>query len=223
MSESAAKYFIQGDKNPPSILVYDCEIIKAIPPENDADRIEGIEYCEGWRDFDNMGISVICGYDYLKNRYRVFMKDNFNELQKLMNERDILVGFNSRAFDDNLCFANGFNIAPEKSYDILIEVWLARGLGDKFDADKAHQYLGLGLDNLAQENLGRGKTGNGALAPIQWQQGKYGIVTDYCLADVELTKGLLDLILKNGKLKDCHENTKGNILKLRRVQASYYI
>jgi hypothetical protein len=39
--------------------IFDLEIIKAIPPKDEADRIPGIEYCAGWKDFENMGISCI--------------------------------------------------------------------------------------------------------------------------------------------------------------------
>jgi hypothetical protein len=38
--------------------VFDLEIIKAIPPKDAADRLDGIEYCNGWTDYQGMGISV---------------------------------------------------------------------------------------------------------------------------------------------------------------------
>ncbi len=31
------------------ILVYDCEIVRAVPPKDPAERLPDIEYCEGWR------------------------------------------------------------------------------------------------------------------------------------------------------------------------------
>jgi hypothetical protein len=37
-------------------LVYDCEIVKAIP---NGQKKKGIEYCEGWGNFEGMGVSVI--------------------------------------------------------------------------------------------------------------------------------------------------------------------
>ena len=42
------------------ILIYDCEIIKAVPIDykNEA-PIEGIEYCKGWDDHKNMGIRLL--------------------------------------------------------------------------------------------------------------------------------------------------------------------
>ena len=76
------------------MLVYDLEIVKAIPDKSGACK-DGIEYCEGWQDHKNMGISVIGAYDYLEQKYRVFCKDNFAEFQKLVDKSNCLVGFNN--------------------------------------------------------------------------------------------------------------------------------
>ena len=51
------------------MLVYDIETTKAVPDR--APNVAGIEYCGGWEDHANMGISVICAYDYTTDRYRV--------------------------------------------------------------------------------------------------------------------------------------------------------
>lgn len=45
------------------ILIYDCEIIKAIRDPKKVD-LAHIEYCNGWDDYENMGISVI-GVNYI--------------------------------------------------------------------------------------------------------------------------------------------------------------
>lgn len=178
------------------MIIYDCEIIKAIQGRNE-ERLTGIEYCEGWRDFLGMGISVIGVYDYATGRYRVFCADNFNEFQELVDTTDIVIGFNSLGFDNPLCRANGLNIPDEKSYDLLAEVWHGAGLSRTFNF-KTHG--GFGLDACAQANLGLSKSGNGASAPIDWQRGKIGVVIDYCLNDIFLTKSLVDLVIKDGFL-----------------------
>ncbi|GEM_PF-3080833 len=41
-----------------NILIYDCEIIKCIPPK-EGERDPSLRYCRGWRDFEGMGISLI--------------------------------------------------------------------------------------------------------------------------------------------------------------------
>ena len=173
-------------------LIYDCEIINAIP-SRDGSKIKGITYCEGWRDIANMGVSVTGVYDYVEDRYRVFCADNKEEFAKLISKRELCVGFNSIPFDNALLLACGWPAPPEeKSYDLLRETWAACGLGTTFDF-KTHG--GFGLDAMCEKNFGTKKSGNGALAPVDWQQGKRGTVIDYCLNDVRLTKQLFDYVL----------------------------
>lgn len=177
------------------MLIYDCEIIKAIRGKDEP--VPGIEYCEGWHDHANMGISVICAYDYIDSRYRVFLKDGFGDFEDLAHARRPVAGFNSVAFDDKLCAANGMDIVT--SYDLLIEMWRSAGLGETFVYPT---HAGFSLDNTADRNLGRKKTGSGALAPVLWQQGQHGKVIDYCLEDIRLTKSLVDRVLTTGQLLD---------------------
>lgn len=199
------------------MIIFDCEIVKAIPPK-DGKKVKEINYCAGWRDFDNMGISVISAYDYVEDRYRIFCQDNFSEFQTLLEKRNVIVGFNSLAFDNKLCAANGIYVPAEKSYDILVEVWKAKGLGKTFNIKNSHRYLGLGLDNLVQINFEQKKTGNGELAPVFWQERKIGAVADYCLTDVWLTKMLMDRILETGQLLDSHKNSFGKILEVEKPE-----
>ena len=179
------------------MLIYDCEIKKAIIQKNEP-PIHGIEYCGGWRDFENMGISCIGAYDYLTDRYRVFCDDNFKEFQALVDNHHTIIGFNSNSFDSPLCEANGIIIPGEKSYDILVEVWRGAGLGENF-AYPSHSGFGLGA--ICESNFGLKKSGHGALAPVQWQRGEIGAVIDYCLNDIKITKRLLDHIDAHGEIK----------------------
>lgn len=178
------------------MLIYDCEIKKDIAKKGEPIE-SGIEYCGGWRDFEGMGITVIGVYDYQTDRYRVFLEDNLSEFQDLIAQRELVVGFNNNAFDNLLCEANGLWIPSEKSYDLLVEIWAGAGLGPRFNPST---HGGFGLDACSAVNFGTQKSGNGALAPIDWQRGKYGSVIDYCLNDVKLTKDLMDLVLNQGSI-----------------------
>lgn len=178
------------------MLVYDIEIIKGILGKGEQ-PLPDIEYCDGWKDHKNMGISVVGVYDYVEDRYRVFLEDNFPALQALINERKVIVGFNNRSFDDAVMRANGFLIPEERSYDILVEVWRGVGLGPDFSYPS---HLGYGLEAICAINFGMGKSGHGAHAPIQWQRGNYGDVIDYCINDVRITKTLLDRIIGRGSI-----------------------
>jgi len=173
------------------VLIYDCEIKKGILGKNDK-PVDGVEYCAGWRDFENMGVSCIGAYDYTSDRYRVFMDDNLQEFAKLTDRARVVVGFNSNSFDDQLLAANGIHV---KSYDLLAEIWEGAGLGREFQYPS---HVGYGLDACVSINFGTNKTGHGAQAPVDYQQGRIGAVIDYCLNDVRETKRLLDRVIQDG-------------------------
>lgn len=186
-------------------LIYDCEIIKCIPGKN-GERVDGYEYCSGWTAFESMGISVI-GYQWSglgKPSYCLNALEFFRQVYAAKSF--CLVGFNSRNFDDKLMAANGAGVLT--GYDILEEIRVAAGFGPTYDTvPKGFSYS---LDAIARMN-GMAKTGNGALAPQLWQQGRHKQVIDYCLNDVRITKAILELGLA-GELKD--PNT-GEKLQLR--------
>jgi len=192
------------------ITVFDIEIIKAIPDRNQ-ENDPTIKYCGGWQDHAGMGISVIGAYSYADDRYRVFLKDNFGLFEDLLHESDIVVSFNGLAFDNRVLEACGINPPDATTYDLLVETWAAAGLAPKFNY-KTHG--GFGLDAVCSANFDLNKTGHGALAPVQWQQGKYGHVIDYCLEDVRLTKKLFDLATA-GPIKNPKSAIGGSYLMLR--------
>lgn len=196
-------------------LIYDIEIVKGILGRSE-DPLEDIEYCAGWHDHANMGISVICAWDCLTGRPRVFLEDNFGEFCALMEAREFLVGFNNIGFDNKVIRAAGLPIYRDMdfwSYDILAEMWRSAGLDPTKFYWKTHG--GYKLDDTAKVNLdGAHKTGHGALAPVQWQRGEIGAVVDYCMADVMLTKGLFDRIVEHGILLSPKDANR--VLKLRR-------
>ena len=176
-------------------LIYDLEIVKAIPDRNKPNE-PGIEYCAGWDDHANMGVSVIGAYDTEEARFRVFTQESFGEFAALAEER-LLVGFNSIHFDDRVLKHVGVNV--ETTYDILQAMWVVAGLGREFQYPS---HVGFGLAATAKANGLGSKTGWGGYAPVQWQRGEYGSVIDYCLEDVRLTWKLLEIVRLNGKLRD---------------------
>ncbi len=181
-------------------LVYDIEILKGILGRQETKQ-EGVEYCEGWHDKKNMGVTVVGAYDYLEERYRVFCGDNAGDFLKLIAERHPLcIGFNNKAFDNEVMRATEGWDAPadDECYDILVETWLAAGLGPVYQSSGHNGY---GLDAMCHVNFGTRKSGNGAMAPVLWQRGNIGEVIDYCLNDVKLTKQLFDVILAGRPLK----------------------
>lgn len=194
-----------------SCIIYDCEILKCIPDKR-VDLSEFYECCSGWDDFENMGISVI-GYCDSINSPQICLWERWEDrikLRQALDATDIIIGFNSRSFDDNLLAAN--NLACWTDYDLLEEIRLAAYGSDRWELQPEGYSYSLG--KIASAN-GLAKTGSGAQAPQLWQQGKRQEVIDYCLNDVAITRSILQLGLK-GDLVD--PNT-GELLQLRSLNA----
>ena len=182
------------------MIVYDCEIVNLIDCGS-FESIPNLNYAKGWKDFKGMGISVIGVYDYNEERYRVFLEDNLKEFQELINKTDLIVGFNSISFDNNLCEAHGIKISDKKQFDIkrkLVESSGSRARGHS-------------LEDCSYVNFGTSKSNDAYMAPILWQQGKKGEVIDYCLNDVKLTKELFDKILTENSIIDPRTGESINI------------
>lgn len=178
-------------------LIYDIEILKAICGRNE-NKIDGIEYCGGWQDHNNMGISVIGAFDFQAQRPRVFLKDNFAEFKKCVDAGYLMVGFNSIPFDNKvIAAALDIYVPEEQCYDLLREIWKSAGLGPEF-VPATHG--GFGLDAVCEKNFGTKKSGNGALAPVLWQRGQYGEVIDYCLNDIALTTQLFNRVVQGNAI-----------------------
>lgn len=180
-------------------LIYDIEIRKAVPDRRNPNQ-EGVEYCAGWEDHKNMGVSVVGVYDYNTDRYRVFMEDNIHELAELVRDRSTLVSFNGVGFDNKVLehHMNPMLLELSKCYDILREMWVAAGLAPEFDY---RTHGGYRLDDTAYVNLGISKSGDGGNAPVLWQQKEIGTLVDYCLEDVRITKRLFDRVKGIGGLR----------------------
>lgn len=196
--------------------VYDLEIKKAIPPKDPAARLEDIEYCAGWRDFENMGISVLGVANYHNGSYRAYLDDNLKDFLDTVNEYgDLLVGFNNLAFDDQVITAAYPEFGQGRSkeidrYDILREIWLAEGLPPTWRGTKQAGYT---LNDMALINGLSGKIGNGAEAPIDWQRGHLGKLITYCLDDVHKTLHLYRRIQELGELNRPYAKG-GGIIKM---------
>jgi hypothetical protein len=192
------------------MVVFDIEIAKAIPSKSEMKNPffmePGIDYCEGWEDFENMGIACICTYDFRKGMFNVYLEDNletfYSEVFGGPTPRT-LISFNGINFDSQLLEHHipdqfRFNLTSAPHLDLLQLIWRAKGLGPKFQYPS---HTGYSLDAMAKANLGRGKSSSGAQVPSDWQRGKRGGVIDYCLRDVALTGRLFQLALDR-QLKD---------------------
>lgn len=184
------------------ILFFDCEIENCVPDKYGTDH--RYKYCQGWQDFEGMGIACIGVYTNWGG-YQIFLQSEIDKFKQLVTEANEIVGFNSTSFDDRLLAANG--VPVKTSYDLLCEVRVASGQPANYVRGLTR--AGYALEPLARKNLGRGKAGTGEMAPKLWQDRKCAEVIDYCLNDVRL---LVELYQRRSHLLD---PTNGKILCLR--------
>jgi hypothetical protein len=192
-------------------LIFDLEIIKAIPPKHEDEWVDGVEYCAGWNDHANMGIACL-SYAVLGELDETVGciwtsedTDVEREIAKTFNKARAngfrIGGFNSKKFDDKVLQANRIDF--QSDFDILDMVLHAAGMLGKayWKMIPKRHYL---LDAIVSAN-GMEKTGHGALAPIWWQQGLHQKVINYCINDSVIERAMLRKLLA-GELIDPNTN-----------------
>lgn len=174
-------------------IVYDVEIVAAIPVAGEV-RDPELHYCNGWQDYEGMGLSVVTAYDFVDRQYQVYLLDNLHEFKTLVNSRRCLIGFNNDRFDNSVLRANDFYIPPEKSWDNWKAIIERQNPGER---------SGFALKDLLLANDMPAKTGLGSEAPKLAQTGKWGKLINYCLGDTSKQVQVLRLscsgLLRNPK------------------------
>ncbi len=137
----------------------------------------------------DLDIAVVAIHDSKTNEYKCFLQEDFSKLWKILEEADILVGYNSNHFDIPLLnkYFPG-ELTHIKSLDILAEIY--NSLGRR-----------LKLDIIAEATLGESKSANGLQSIRWWKEGKVKQVCDYCKQDVKVTRKIYEYALENKKLK----------------------
>ena len=130
----------------------------------------------GWDNKQLMRIAVAVAHDSASGEYKVFYEEQAQELLALLTSADLVVGFNSRNFD--YAVLGGYTKEPLyktlPTLDLMEEIEKRIGFRVK-------------LDNVAQNTLGVGKSGDG-MQSLQWfKEGKLDLVRDYCIQDVKVT------------------------------------
>jgi hypothetical protein len=147
--------------------IIDVEIKKGILGKGET-PMPGIQYCGGWRDFPNMGCSVVCVFDLSTRLTRVFLEEDFEELRQFVSSGPT-GGFNTRGFDLPLLAHHGIRVDESQHFDALWKIWQAQGLDPSAFNWRTHG--GWSLDNIMQSTFGLAKSGHGAMAPV-WLEGK---------------------------------------------------
>jgi DEAD/DEAH box helicase domain-containing protein len=150
-------------------------------------------------DINEMELTVVGVHDSSTNEYSSYVLEELPKLWPILENADMLIGFNSDTFDIPLLnrYYPG-DLTKIRSLDILSEVYKALGRRIR-------------LQSLAEATLGKGKKGDGLKAMEWWDQGLYDKVREYCIEDVRLTRELYDYARENGHLKYKDLNQKKEI------------
>lgn len=143
----------------------------------------------GKNDASLLDISVVGIYEYSTDKYNIFEQNEFKNLWPILENADLLIGFNSEHFDMPLLnkYYSG-DLTKIRHLDILKEIRNSFGRRMK-------------LDQIAEGTLGVRKSGQGMQATIWWKNGEREKVKKYCLDDVKITKDVFDYAVKNNQLK----------------------
>ena len=136
----------------------------------------------------DLDISVVAIYDSKTDDYQSFTQEQFNKLWPIIEQADMLIGYNSDHFDIPLLdkYYPG-DLTKIKSLDIMKEIRAVLGRRIK-------------LDYIAAGTLGRQKISHGLEAVRWWKEGKIDQIAKYCIEDVRITKDIYDYAIKNKKL-----------------------
>ncbi len=137
----------------------------------------------------DLDISLLVIYDYEDGKYKTFLEKDFPELWKILEQTDLIIGYNSDHFDIPLLnkYYPG-DISQIKSLDLLVPI--RESLGRR-----------VRLDAVASGTLGKNKSGNGLEAIEWWKNGEIKKIEKYCKQDVLVTKEIYEYAMKEKKLK----------------------
>jgi len=158
------------------VITFDIETANALP-----------SFSRG--DLSKLELALVGVHDSKTGEFSSYVKEELPKLWPLLEDADILVGYNSDSFDIPLLNRHyPGDLSTIRSVDLMVEV---------------QQVLGrrLKLQSLAEGTLGRGKSGHGLDSVEWWQQGLVDKVRQYCIEDVRLTRELYDYARTNGVLK----------------------
>lgn len=143
----------------------------------------------GSGDPADLTIALVGVHDSATGTYECYLENDLPRLWKILEQTDILVGYNSDHFDIPLLnkYYPG-DLKRIKSIDLMQEV--QKSIGRR-----------LKLDSIAEGTLGERKSGNGIDSLKWWRAGEVEKVRAYCIKDVELTRRIFDHALKYGSVK----------------------
>ncbi len=118
-----------------------------------------------------------------------FFEQDLPKLWPILENADILVGFNIISFDLEVM---------RPYYTGKMNDWPVLDLLDRFRTATGHR---VSLDTIATQTLGVHKSGSGLDALEYFEKKQFDKLSSYCLKDVEITRDVYDYGHAKGKVK----------------------
>ena len=139
----------------------------------------------GRSQFHRLGVSVGVAYRYDEDEFLVFREDEVGDLITLLQEAQLVVGFNIRGFDYEVLRAyTEEDLQRLPTFDIMYDLEERLVFRPK-------------LDSVASATLGVGKSADGLQALEWWRSGEIDKIIDYCREDVRVTRDVYDFGKRN--------------------------
>ncbi len=142
---------------------------------------------------DRLGISFVgvCIREGMNGagEMKGYFENDLPELFPLLEKADVVIGFNIDNFDMQT-FVPYYSADVTKIPTLDLMLRIKDSVGHR-----------IGLDAVAQETLGSGKSGDGLDAIKYYKNQEWDKLKKYCLKDVEVTRDIYDFGLKKGQIK----------------------
>lgn len=160
----------------------------------DIETQRSAEEVGGWDHVERLGLALAVTYDTRDNNYKTYDESSVANLIEALQAADLVIGFNHLKFDYRVLSAyTTVDLHSLPNFDMLAQ----------FYEDKGFR---VSLDNLGQQTLRRGKTGDGLQSIEWWKRGERDKVAEYCKKDVALTRELFLRARDDGFLRYRYES-----------------
>ncbi len=151
----------------------------------------------GYKNIDQLLVSVGVAYSTRTRRYHIFGEDGMDELVQMLLRADLVVGYNHIGFDYRVL--QGYTVIDMESQTYNLDMML----DIQMSLDRR-----LKLDSLAAASLGMTKTADGLEALKWWKEYKQTgqkdpvmKIAEYCAYDVKVTRYVHEYGIKHGLVK----------------------
>jgi DEAD/DEAH box helicase domain-containing protein len=150
----------------------------------------------GWQNKKDMRMSIGVTYSTGRGSYRIYGEEEVEALLTELQRAHAVIGFNIRDFD--------FEVLKPYSIFDLSQVPVL----DLIDGVETSLGRRVGLDAIATQTLGAGKTAKGTDALKWWKEGKMIEIAEYCCYDVKATKMVHEFGSEHGQVYYLNDRTQ---------------